>query len=311
MEKMNTARVSAHAKLNLTLDVTGTENGYHTLDSLVCSVDLADRIVARKRKDKLVNVYMRGMKSELIEPEQNNAYRAAEAFVSAFQTAGADITVYKNIPMGAGLGGSSADAAGVLNALSALYAVTDGGAVKSLADTLGSDTGYMLRGGFARLRGRGERVETVGACPVLHFLLICPQSGVSTAECFALSDTLSEDNDADGGHVRHTERALSALSGGDVSAFGASLGNALYPAAARLNPDAAQALKEARSFSPLGAGMTGSGSAAFALFETAELCEWAKSRYRGKFRVYCVKSVCTKKKTIRNPFALSEEERLL
>ncbi|MDE7159092.1 MAG: 4-(cytidine 5'-diphospho)-2-C-methyl-D-erythritol kinase, partial [Clostridiales bacterium] len=104
---MNTVRLNAYAKLNLTLDITGTEGGYHMLDSLVTTIDLFDRIVVKKRKDKLINVIMHGMGSESIEPEHNNACLAGEAFVERFQTLGADITVYKNIPVGAGLGGSS------------------------------------------------------------------------------------------------------------------------------------------------------------------------------------------------------------
>ena len=184
---MNTARVNAYAKLNLTLDITGREGGYHTLDSLVATIDLSDRIVARRRRDNLVSVRMHGMGSESIPPEENNAQRAGEAFVSAFHTTGADISVYKDIPVGAGLGGSSADAAGVLRAMAKLYAVKDGVALKAVADMLGSDTGYLLTGGYARMRGRGTQTEPLHGLPSLSLLLLCPREGVSTAECYARS----------------------------------------------------------------------------------------------------------------------------
>ena len=101
---MNAVKVNAYAKLNLTLDVTGRENGYHTLDSLVTTISLSDRIVVKKRRDQLVNIVMHGMGCEGIYPERNNAYLAGEAFVKRFGTTGADIAVYKNIPIGAGLG---------------------------------------------------------------------------------------------------------------------------------------------------------------------------------------------------------------
>ena len=81
---------------------------------------------------------MHGLGSDRIPPERNNAVKAGEAFVAAFGTRGADIRICKDIPMGAGLGGSSADAAGVLNALAKLYGVQDRQALKALADTLGS-----------------------------------------------------------------------------------------------------------------------------------------------------------------------------
>ncbi len=279
MGKMNTVRVNAQAKLNLTLDLLGAENGYHLLDSLVVTVDLADRIVVKKRKDGKIAVTMHGMGSESIPPEENNAQRAGEKFVSAFGTCGADIAIYKNIPVGAGLGGSSADAAGVLSAMARLYAVEDGKALKSLADELGSDTGYLLEGGFARLRGRGERVEQLGAVPVLHVLLLVPRTGVSTAECYKKCDAYARSQP-------HTERALECLCAGNTEWAAKLFYNDLYPAARELDPETEEALLALKSFSPWGASMTGSGSGVFAVFESRELCEWAKSRYRGSCRAY-------------------------
>ena len=281
---MNTVRLNAYAKVNLTLDITGTEGGYHMLDSLVVTVSLSDRIVVKKRKDNLIRVVMHGMGLEGIPPEENNAVKAAEGFVSHFQTTGADVTVYKNIPVGAGLGGSSADAAGVIRALAKLYDIADTDAIKSLADDFGSDTGYLLTGGLARIRGRGERVESL-PMPELHMLLICPESGVSTAACYREYDRIGKT------YEPRTARALELLKTPDWAAR--LFGNDLSEAAASLNPEVMTALSEARSFSPLGAGVTGSGSAAFAVFETRELSEWAKSRYRGKFRTYTVHGVDT------------------
>lgn len=304
MSIMNTVRLNAHAKLNLTLDITGREGEYHTIDSLVTTINLSDRIVARKRKDGLVSVTMRGMGGESIPPDRNTAQKAGDLFVSAFGTKGADITVYKNIPMQAGLGGSSADAAGALNALARLYGITDRAALKSLADQTGSDTGYLLSGGFARLCGRGEQVEPLGACPELHFLLICPKSGVSTAECYKKCDEAVRTGGA------ATEQALSLMRGGALAQAAKLFSNGLSAAAQELNPDVKTALEEAESFSPLGASMTGSGSAVFALFETSELCEWAVSRYRGKFRALYVRSAETEENKIRvrNPFILENGE---
>lgn len=297
---MKTVRENAYSKLNLTLDITGREGGYHTLDSVVVTVDLFDRIVVTGRKDALISVTMHGMGSEGIPPEENNAQRAGEAFVSHFKTQGANIRIFKNIPIGAGMGGSSADAAGTLLALANLYAISDMDALKTLADGLGSDTGYLLTGGFARLRGRGERVEKLGAPPDWHFLVVCPSGGVSAAACYR-----EYDRQAVSGEPR-TERFLTALK--DNPLWAARLfGNDLAGAAATLNEETAQALSALKALSPLGASVTGSGSAVFALFETEELCAWAKSRYRGKGRAYLVKCVdpATVKKW-RNPYALGE-----
>lgn len=118
---MYKVRIKAPAKVNFALGITGESGGFHMLDSIVCTIDLFDDVTVAKRSDGMVNITMRGMGSENIPPEANNAVRAAELFAEKHSTGGADITITKRIPMGAGLGGSSADAAGVLRAMSKLY----------------------------------------------------------------------------------------------------------------------------------------------------------------------------------------------
>lgn len=304
-------KIKSYAKINLTLEILGVEGGYHLLDSLVASVDIFDSIVLKKRKDKLSRVIMKGMGSESIPPEKNVALKAAELFSETFSTGGAEITVYKNIPIGAGMGGSSADAAGVLNGMAKLYGVTDREKLKALADSLGSDTGYMLTGGFARMQGRGEKVTPLKIDQKLHFLLLCPNEGVSSKACYQKYDELPRTLEW---KENATEALIAALRQNKVNEGGRYLMNDLFVPALHLNSAVGTAKKEALSFSPLGATMTGSGSGVIALFETKELCEWAKSRYKGKSRAYVISTLTpdytkTKKSiAFRNPFALSEEE---
>jgi len=279
------ARIKAYAKLNLTLSVTGKANGFHMLDSVVCSVDLFDLIKLRRRNDGAVNVTMHGMGCEALPPENNNAVKAAQAYMRRFGTGGADITVYKNIPVGAGMGGSSADAAGVIRGMSKLYGQGSERQLKELADGLGSDTGYMLTGGFARLSGRGETVEPLDCATRLHFFMLLPEKGVSTAQCYSLYDSMPPQENGSGAV------AAQALKNGDIQALGKSLCNALYAPAAALNGEVKTAVSELKGFSPSGLNMTGSGSGVYALFENDEFCRWAKSRYRGKMRSLILKSV--------------------
>lgn len=300
---MFAAKVKSYAKLNLSLNVTGVSGGYHMLDSVVTSVNIYDTVCAKPRRDKLVNVYMHGKGSERIPPEKNNAVKAAERFVAQYKTNGADIEIYKDIPIGAGLGGSSADAAGVLNVLAKLYKVDDATGLKALADASGSDTGYMLSGGFARIFGRGDRVEPLRAQRRLWFLLFMPKTSVSTPRCFGLYDSMPDPLRAD------SARLARALEKGDLGGIAANVYNALGKPAAALNSETAEALKAAAAFSPLAYAVTGSGSAVFALFESEEMCLWAKSRYKGKIPVRVVHTVEAKERTgVRNPFFLSEEE---
>ncbi len=306
-EAMNTVKIKAYAKINLTLEIVGIQKGFHVLDSLVASVDLFDLIVLKKRKDKLSSITMHGLGSETIPPEKNNALKAAERFSEIFGVNGVDITVYKNIPMGAGLGGSSADASGVLNGMAKLYNVNDEAAIDKLGGELGSDTKYMRKGGFARMRGKGDFVTLLPITETLHMLALLPRSSVDTGACYREYDNApikTEEKNA-------TEKAIAALTQKNVEEVGRYLTNDLFPPAARLNADVKQAYEEALSFSPLGAVMTGSGSCVFALFETRELCEWAKSRYKGKCKAFVLKTVVPQlqeKRIWKNPFALSAEE---
>lgn len=276
--------IRAYAKLNLTLDISGVAGGFHMLDSLVCSVDLYDLIKLRKRKDDKISIEMHGQNCEFMPPESNNAYKAAEAYIKRFKTGGADIVIYKNIPLSSGMGGSSADAAGVLCGMAKLYGAGSESQLKELADALGSDTGYMLTGGFARLKGRGERVENLNIKNRLNFLALLPGAGVSTSECYALYDKSPL-------LTNKTGEAVEAIKTGDLRALGKALDNALYKPATRLNGDVERAYNELKEFDPFGVTMTGSGSAVVALFENAEFCAYAKSRYRGKYRAVQLKTV--------------------
>ncbi len=301
---MNSVKLRSYAKLNLSLNITGVKDGYHMLDSFVCSINVYDTLILKKRKDKLINVYMSGMGSESIPPEKNNAVKAGERFVEAFGTCGADIFVQKDIPMGGGMGGSSADAAGVLNGMARLYKKEDEYLkLKEIADSLGSDTGYMLTGGFARMTGRGEILEFINSKTELNFLLIFPSGDVSTPSCFKLYDAEPDFE------RRDTEELLKAFDLGDIAKMGEYAYNALEKPAKVLNSNVSVAIEQGKSLSPIVCAMTGSGSTVFLLFESRELCEWAQSRYSGKFKTKVVRSVDPKNKIkVYSPFALTEEE---
>ena len=302
---MNTVKIKSYAKINLTLEIKGIENGYHLLDSLVASIDLFDLVVLKKRKDNLSSITMHGMGSEGIPPEENIALKTAELFSETFSTPGVDVTVYKNIPIGAGLGGSSADSAGVINGMAKLYGITDEDALTALAEKTGSDTSYMRKGGFQRMQGRGEKLTPLSIQEKLYFLLLCPKTSVSSKACFQTYDNLPRTLEYRG---EPTRDLIEILQQNRINEGGMYLMNDLYVPATHLNKEVEIAKKEAESFSPLGVTMTGSGSAVLAWFESKELCEWAKSRYRGKCNAYVVATVVPNegKSIFRNPFALEE-----
>lgn len=266
-------KLKTYAKINLTLNVGRKENGWHPIDSLVTTVGLYDEITVRTRKDDAIKFTMTGLGEYDVKQSENNAYKAACAFKERFGCGGFDLEVKKRIAIGGGLGGSSADVSGVLRALKKLFG-TDGD-IKPIADALGSDCGYMLRGGTARIRGRGEIVTPCERDLDGYAVIVYAENGVSAKDCYAAFDeTTVEYNKAD------NAAAVRAAETGDFYALCKTVSNGLTAAAEKLNPEITVNLDRLRRLSPSAYAVTGSGSCVFALYETKELCEWAASKLK-------------------------------
>jgi 4-diphosphocytidyl-2-C-methyl-D-erythritol kinase len=183
-----------------------------------------------------------------------------------------------------------------------LYGAATDEQLEALAEQLGSDVKFMLKGGYARMQGRGERLTPIaGVQQPLHLLMLYPPTGVSAGACYREYD---RQNPTDMPSQK-TEPAIAALVEGDVETVGRCLTNDLYLPAATLCLDVRKALEELRAFAPLGAVMTGSGSAVLAVFESEELCRYAKSRYSGKFRTAVLKTLDPGENTfLKSPFVL-------
>ena len=247
-------KIKIPAKLNLTLDITGQSGGYHTIDSLVCSVNLYDTVCVSKRKDKNITLKTKGINPECSE-KQNNAYKTAILFSDKEKVNGVNITITKKIPVGNGLGGSSADVAGTLLALKKLYKTdTD---LSALANALGSDCNYMLSGGFARLQGRGENVSFINGRK-LYFVIIPSSEKISAKDCYSLYDNEEEKLSP------CTDKAIDYLTHDDFKNFSKTLKNDLYLPATKLCPSVKERVESSKQFGyPV---MTGSGSAVYLVF---------------------------------------------
>ncbi|HPD02023.1 MAG TPA: hypothetical protein P5161_01635 [Eubacteriales bacterium] len=148
---MNEITLKTFAKINLTLSVFEKCGNLHKIDGVMSSVDLYDTVRVILRGDDKVTV---SCSVEL--SGENTAKRAAEAVKSRFGTGGVDIIIKKSIPVGAGLGGSSADAAAVFRAMESLFRVKTEPAMQA---AIGSDVPFMYRGGVARVGGTGEVIS--------------------------------------------------------------------------------------------------------------------------------------------------------
>lgn len=246
-------KLKVYAKINLSLNVTGFDGSYHMLDSVFASVDIYDVVCAKKRSDGVVNLSFDGG----VKIENSNAYRAAILIMELYGgCAGADITITRNIPTGKGLGGSSADAAGVIRALDKLYNLNlNQQQLIDIAKNIGSDVPFMLFGGYARIIGNGSNFYKIESDLKLPLTLIA-KGKVSTKECFAVFDNGGYD-----GIVSDNDLLVKALTDGDVESVIRESGNALTDAAISLCAD----VKNSISFFNKKAVMTGSGAAVYCI----------------------------------------------
>lgn len=143
----------AFAKANVSLNITGKRGGMHELDSVMVSLDAFDTVTVSERPHDDIRVVF----TNADVGADNTAYKAARLVRDKIGCGGFDITVEKGIPIGAGLGGSSADGAAVLRALDLFYGLPKLGVdMQKTALEVGSDVPFMLTGGLARVKGLGD-----------------------------------------------------------------------------------------------------------------------------------------------------------
>lgn len=168
-------RVLAPAKINLVLEILGRRaDGYHDLDTVMTTIDLADRV--RLAPAGALDVRLSGRYRSDVEGDRELAAEAARALASA---AGREpdvaIEVDKAIPVAAGLGGGSSDAAAVIRGLDRLWGLDwPRERLTEVAAAVGSDVPFFLVGGTARCEGRGERVEPLRDLRALRLLVLLP-----------------------------------------------------------------------------------------------------------------------------------------
>ena len=255
---MKKITVKIPAKINLSLDVLGTKDKFHEINTLVTSVNVYDTITVEKRVDNRITLTMKGLPVDCDLPD-NNAYKAAKLFVETFSVGGVNITIDKKIPVGGGMGGSSADIAGVLRALNELFEVDmDMG---KLADNLGSDSRYMLSGGYATLSGRGQIITEQFISKQLYFVIIREDKMASSRACYKAFDQMGK------AHKPCTAGVVKALLSGDFEKYVSIAKNDLYAPARSMLPELEHNIYNLKKAGAPIALMTGSGSACYAVFE--------------------------------------------
>jgi 4-diphosphocytidyl-2-C-methyl-D-erythritol kinase len=280
-KRSGTARrlvLNAAAKINLTLEVLGRRNdGYHEIVTVMQTVDLSDRLVV---EDADV-LELRTTASDVPTDGTNLALRAAAALRDgAGVSRGARITLEKRIPVAAGLGGGSADAAAALVGLNRLWGLRWSAArLAEVAVTLGMDVPFFLHGGAALGTGRGERLEPLATC-ALALVLVNPRVGASTAEIYG---GVQPDMYSDG---RRGRGMAAALRSRQPTRVAATLGNALERVAAPRYRDVEQMESALLAAGALGAAMSGSGLTVFGVARSYDHARQIRDRI-GRARWAC------------------------
>jgi len=263
-------KIQARAKINWTLDVVGVlENGYHDLDMLMQSVTLCDQMTMEDA-DTLSLSLRSGAGTFVPADESNLVLRAARALAAHTGCErGAAITLRKYIPVAAGMGGGSSDAAAALKGLNELWGLgLPDDELEKIGLTIGADVPFCIRGGLQRAQGVGERLTPLTLKRPLYLVAFQPCKGLSTKEVFA---SLHEDGIRDEDRPDN-DKAAQALENGNVRLLGKSMGNVLEPVSRRMRPDIDRAIRDIEAAGAVGARMTGSGSAVFGVFLHAGAC---------------------------------------
>ena len=268
---------NAHAKLNLSLDVTGKrENGYHDIKTLMVMTDLCDEMIfSKSERLEIIPEFSFDLKSNLI-------YKAYDLLKNRV---GYDlpfkVEIKKKIPIAAGLAGGTSNGAACLYALNDLYNINIPRAeLIEMAGGLGADFTYMMTGGSKIAKGIGDILEEVDPIELDHVLIINPGYGVSTKEVYQKIKIDKERIDF--------SKILEGIYELDIEKLNFYLRNKMEDVVFSLHPDLLDIKNKLRVFNsaPL---MSGSGATIFGIFadekSLEEAYDYFKEIYKYTYKV--------------------------
>lgn len=281
---MDEIREKACAKLNISLDVLGKRpDGYHDMVMIMQTVSLTDEVSIERTDGQGIRA---STNLEYIPGDERNlAVRAAGVFFreSGIAEEGLRISIRKKIPVGAGLAGGSADAGAVLRALNRLYGMPlDREGLVRAAEQVGSDVAFCTLGGTMLASGRGEILTRLPSMPECWYGIIMPHFSISTPELF---------RKLDGKKIRchpDTQGLVRAVENGDLSGVCRRMYNVFEDVDDRRMRTVAEIKGRLMDCGAMGALMTGTGSAVFAVFESQKTAETAVSEMKGDHRLAAV-----------------------
>lgn len=280
--------VIARGKINLSLNITGACDCMHTLDSVIASVDVFDtvQISFDNSGDTRAEFYSGEGKPTAIPPV-NSVTKAVDFLRKYISGLGATVKVVKGIPMGGGLGGSSADASAVIAAARFAFGLDE--SVVSDCVAVGSDVPMTSVGGYLRVGGIGEKITRLNSRP-LNIVIASYGDSVNSGSAYSKFDELypqkrycPSDNDL----------LAESLNVGDISGIAKQISNALYEPVKLLCPKTEKLISRINGCGAIKSFLTGSGGCCCGLFDCAESAAEAAEQLRRK-GLYAVSTVTGK-----------------
>ncbi|MBW4694645.1 MAG: 4-(cytidine 5'-diphospho)-2-C-methyl-D-erythritol kinase [Lyngbya sp. HA4199-MV5] len=298
---MRSYSLLAPAKINLYLEILGDHvtggddsrpSGFHEMVMVLQSVSLSDRLHVRASGTDAIRVHC--THPQVPDDASNLAYRAAALMCKQFpdcfaRYGGVDITIEKQIPVGAGLAGGSSNAAAVLVGLDLLWELgLTRDELQELGAVLGSDVPFCIAGGTALATGRGEQLDTLPALTNLSVVLAKYRSlSVSTAWAYTTyrqwfgDSYLRRGGDLEQRRQQvHASPMMAAIAQRDNSKIGQRLRNDLEKVVLPAHPQVLQLREAFQRFNPIGTMMSGSGPTVFALVESQAQAEALQDKVR-------------------------------
>jgi 4-diphosphocytidyl-2-C-methyl-D-erythritol kinase len=274
---MHTIVLKARGKINLTLDVVGKrENGYHDLEMIMQTINLADTIKIKKTKAPGIRINTNF--KWLPKDERNIAYKAAALFLEkANIECGVYIDIYKKIPVAAGLAGGSSDAAAVLVGLNRIFET--GYTREELMEmglALGADVPFCIARGTMLAEGIGEQLTPLEPAPFMYVVLAKPSISVSTKLVYQSLNINAISNHP------NTQKMIEAIEKQDIQAIANNMANVLEEVTIGMHPQIEHIKSKMIERGAIGSMMSGSGPTVFGLFTKKETALKAASYFKLK-----------------------------
>jgi 4-diphosphocytidyl-2-C-methyl-D-erythritol kinase len=301
---MKTVTVKAPAKVNTVLKVVGVrDNGFHDLEMIMVPLTLSDEITLTAIPEG-IELRLDGQGDDGMLGDDNLACRAArEMFAEAGVSSGVKIELKKRIPVAAGLGGGSSDAAAVLRGMNALLGLDwPSDRLAKIGERLGSDVPFFCYDGPALVTGIGDRVKPLDKFPNTSFILVNPGFAVSTPWVYKKWDEIVQPREIKGLTVEKTGDRVPPASPVEqgrpffqvVSEVVDSLHNDLEVVTIPEYPEIGKIKNTLMSLGAAGTLMSGSGPTVFGIFENKQARDEALSELGDhEWRVFAAESVCS------------------